>query len=250
MPSFTSSDGLRLSYRDEGYGYPIVLLHGLTADGEMNWEWTGLGPSLRDAGFRTLEPDARGHGLSDKPHDPRAYREDRFAADVSELLDAVAVESCALVGYSMGAMTALRTVPDDPRVALAVFGGIGADELRARDREPVALALEADDPVGATDPEGVEMREFADATGADRRALAALMRGRHNLPFELHRVAVPALLLIGADDVAAGDPVVVAEAMAECELAIVAGDHASALIDPAFKAALLAFLTTNTPPTT
>lgn len=248
MPSFTSSDGLTLSYRDEGSGYPVVLLHGLTADGEMNWEWTGLGPALREAGFRTIEPDARGHGRSDKPHDPLAYREDRFATDVSELLDVVAVESCAVVGYSMGAMTALRAVVHEPRAALAVFGGVGADELRARDREPVALALEADDPGSATDPEGIEMRAFAEATGADRHALAAVMRGRHNLPFELHRVAVPALLLIGADDVAAGDPVVVAEAMAECELAIVPGDHASALIDPAFKAALLAFLTTNRPP--
>jgi pimeloyl-ACP methyl ester carboxylesterase len=45
-------------------------LHGISADGRMNWEWTGIAPALRDAGFRTVAIDQRGHGKSDKPHDP------------------------------------------------------------------------------------------------------------------------------------------------------------------------------------
>ena len=44
---------------------------------------------LTAAGRRVIAPDARGHGRSEKPHDPSRYGEDRMARDLAVLLDVI-----------------------------------------------------------------------------------------------------------------------------------------------------------------
>ena len=59
MQFFTTSDGARIAYRDEGEGTPLVLLHGLMAHGGFFREQDELaGP------FRLIRVDLRGHGAS------------------------------------------------------------------------------------------------------------------------------------------------------------------------------------------
>lgn len=246
VATITAPDGIDLALFDEGEGPPVVLLHGLFASAQINWEWTGIGPRLRAAGFRTIAPDARGHGGSGKPLNPIAYGDDRFAADVSAVLDHLQLDRCALLGYSMGGLVALRTVPVEPRITAAVLGGIGVGDMLIADRELIADALEAEDPGSITDPIGREYREFADATGADRTALAAAQRGRWGHPFELARVDVPALVLTGEDDHLAGDPYELAIQLPQGEAATVPGDHASALLAPTFTEQAIAFLAEHT----
>ncbi len=173
-----AQDGTHIHYEVEGAGPTILLLHGISADGQMNWEWTGIAPALRDAGFRTVAIDQRGHGKSDKPHDPERYHDDLFAGDVSEVLDDLGVEQCVLMGYSMGAYMALRTAPREHRVHALVLGGIGDNAPKDWDRENVARALETDELSEDHQGEARAIREYADATGADRLALAAIQRGR------------------------------------------------------------------------
>jgi pimeloyl-ACP methyl ester carboxylesterase len=47
-------------------------------------------------------PDARGHGASDKPHDPESYYSALLAADIVAVLNDVGVEQTHFVDYSMG----------------------------------------------------------------------------------------------------------------------------------------------------
>ena len=242
MEHVLASDGVRITYRLDGTGPAVVLLHGISADGEMNWEWTGVAPALRAAGFRTIALDQRGHGRSDKPHDPGAYRDERFASDVRAVLDEVGLGRCGLVGYSMGAYMALRTIPIEPRVTAAVLGGIGDSAPNAREREAVARALEAPDGSRSPHREGRSIREYADATGADRRALAAIQRGRNDDPFDLEAIEVPVLVLAGEDDELAGGAAELADALDRSTFVSVPGDHASALIEPAFREAIVEFL--------
>jgi pimeloyl-ACP methyl ester carboxylesterase len=242
VPVLTSSDGLELFYRDGGDGPAVVMLHGLTADGEVNWEWTGIAPAVRTAGYRTLLLDQRGHGRSDQPTDPAFYDDDRFAADVSSLLDAAGVERCALVGYSMGALMTLRTVPREHRVVCAVLGGIGDRDLASLDREAIARGLEIDDPDEIDDPEARQFRDYADATGANRHALAALQRGRQRQPFDLEGITVPTLVIAGADDRLAGDPHGLAHLLPHGEGRTAAGDHTTALLEPSFGGDIVRFL--------
>jgi pimeloyl-ACP methyl ester carboxylesterase len=235
-------DGIRIHYTVDGVGYPVLLLHGISADGEMNWEWTGIAPALRAAGFRTVAIDQRGHGRSDKPHDAAAYADDRFAADVSAILDDSGIDDCALVGYSMGGYMALRTVPHEPRVSKLVLGGIGDTAPKAWDREAVAIALEADDVDDLPAGEPRSIREYADATGADRRALAAIQRGRADTPFAFEAITIPTLVVVGEDDDLAGDAAELAHALTDAQFVTVAGDHAGALIQPSLVEAIVNFL--------
>jgi pimeloyl-ACP methyl ester carboxylesterase len=246
MPVLTSPDGLPLFYRDDGDGPAVVLLHGLTADGEMNWEWTGVAPALRAGGFRTIALDLRGHGRSAKPTEPEAYRDERFVADVRALLDHLGIDRCGLVGYSLGSLVVLRVTPDEPRVVAVVLGGIGERDIHTTDHstdgETLARAMEIDDPDEIEDPEARGFREWADANGANRAALAALARGRRRDPFDLAAVTVPALVIAGADDHLAGDPFALAHRLPAGEGRCLAGDHTTALMDPSFGGEIVRFL--------
>ena len=86
---------------------PVVLHHGFVANADANWVATGVVEALTTAGRKVIAPDARGHGRSEKPHDPARYGEDRMARDLAVLLDTVDVPQIDLVGYSMGAIVSL-----------------------------------------------------------------------------------------------------------------------------------------------
>ncbi|MBO9630936.1 MAG: alpha/beta hydrolase [Shinella sp.] len=78
---------------------PLFLLHGYT---DSSRSWSLIEPYL--AGHRLVMPDLPGHGLSTAL--PRATLE-AFADDIIRLVDALGVERFAVIGHSMGAMTAL-----------------------------------------------------------------------------------------------------------------------------------------------
>ena len=98
---FTSSDGLRIAYDDEGSDTsrpPVVLHHGFAASGVLNWVAPGVVAALVGAGRRVVNVDARGHGRSDKPHDPSFYGEAKMADDVVTLIDTLGVDEIDLLG--------------------------------------------------------------------------------------------------------------------------------------------------------
>src|SRR2546421_10923256 len=100
VAAFASVDGTKLYYEEEGTGTPVVLLHGLSSSTKGNWQEPGIWAALVDVGKRVIGLDARGHGRSDKPHDPSAYRDHAMVRDVGALLDHLGLESTDLVGYS------------------------------------------------------------------------------------------------------------------------------------------------------
>src|SRR5215471_14295813 len=139
MPHFTAPDGTSLYYDDQGDGAVVLLLHGFVGDLNIDWFRSGILDRLLDEGYRTLGYDARGHGLSDKPHDLDAYAGDVLARDASALLDERGVTECFVVGFSMGARTALHLASFDDRVRAVVALGVGETSLR---RAPVPSGAE------------------------------------------------------------------------------------------------------------
>jgi pimeloyl-ACP methyl ester carboxylesterase len=89
MPDATN-DGVRIHYEREGNGPPLVLQHGFTGSLE-GWRDSGYVDALKSA-YELILIDARGHGRSDKPHDPAAYTLDKRAADVLAVLDDAGIE--------------------------------------------------------------------------------------------------------------------------------------------------------------
>ena len=67
---------------------PSLLVHGFGSSRMQNWKSTGWYGGLTEAGFSIVAMDCRGHGDSDKPHDPAAYGHDRMAEDVVAVMDA------------------------------------------------------------------------------------------------------------------------------------------------------------------
>jgi pimeloyl-ACP methyl ester carboxylesterase len=252
MQSFTTWDGIAIAYQEwgeEGPAPPVVLHHGFVADADANWVAPGVVEALVAAGRRVIAPDARGHGHSDKPHDPGVYGEQRMARDVAVLLDVIGAERIDLVGYSMGAVVALIVSSDERRVRRLVVGGIGSGiiecggvDRRAMSNESVIKALSAEDPSTLREPEAARLRAIADALGADREALVAQARSVYRGHIALGRITAPTLVLAGDLDPLAVRPEVLADAIPNATLKIVSGDHVAAIADPRFSALIVEFL--------
>ena len=58
--------------------------------------------------FDLLIVDARGHGLSGKPHDPTDYEDKTMARDVLAVMDDAGVKTSSFFGFSMGGRTGLE----------------------------------------------------------------------------------------------------------------------------------------------
>lgn len=249
---FTADDGVAIAYGEwgeENAGPPVILHHGFVADSHLNWVVPGVVDALVAANRRVLALDARGHGESDKPHDPAAYGEATMARDLIELANLVDARSYDLVGYSMGAIVALLVAAEDQRVRRLIVGGVGAGvvelggvDTRALPNDALVAALEVEDPSSIADPAASQFRAFADAIGADRRALAAQARVVHAKPIGLDRIHAPTLILVGEGDELAERPEVLAEAVPGAVLRKLRGDHMGVLGDPGFVPAIVAFL--------
>jgi pimeloyl-ACP methyl ester carboxylesterase len=249
--AFIASDGIEIRYSVFGgpKDRPVVLHHGFAADTRTNWIATGFVSALAEAGHCVVSLDARGHGQSEKPHDPAFYGEAAMARDLRQLLDRLSASSYDVVGYSMGAIVSLLVAATDVRVRRLVLGGIGAGAVElggvdTRVLSPASMvqALETEDPGAIADRLASEFRAFADAVGADRVALAAQARAVHAVPIAFGQIAARTLLLAGDDDPLSARPEVLVRAIPGAELQRLTGDHMSALLDPRFKEALVAFL--------
>jgi pimeloyl-ACP methyl ester carboxylesterase len=120
MP-YADNQGVRIHYRVEGNGPPLVLQHGFLQSIE-DWDEGGYSDALK--GFRLILVDARGHGASDKPHDPAFYLLDKRASDATAVLDALGVAKAHFWGYSMGGRIGFAMAKFAPeRIERLVIGG-------------------------------------------------------------------------------------------------------------------------------
>jgi pimeloyl-ACP methyl ester carboxylesterase len=78
----------------------VLLLHGFPDSHKL---WRYQVPALREAGYRTVAPDLRGFGQSDRPEPVEAYRLSASVADMLALLDALEVERAHVVCHDFGA---------------------------------------------------------------------------------------------------------------------------------------------------
>jgi len=241
------SDGVRLHYEIHGpeAGHPVVLVHGFASDYRLNWVGTRWQETLIREGFRIVGLDCRGHGKSEKPHEPAQYSIRTMAGDVLRLLDHLDLGSVAYLGYSMGARIGLEVVLESPRrVQRAVLGGIGRGGT-IRNADGVADAL-----LGATDggdPIAQSFYRFASARPAnDLVALAACFRGMHGneVPGRLAAIRTPILIVVGERDEIAGSGADLVELIPTARLFTLRGrDHMGAVPAREFKQAAVDFLT-------
>jgi pimeloyl-ACP methyl ester carboxylesterase len=241
------SDGVEIAYDVTGEGRPVLLIHGFASNARVNWLDTSWVRSLVQAGHQVIAYDNRGHGRSAKLYDPASYGATEMAEDGFRLLEHLEIPAAGVIGYSMGArLAALLAIAHPDRVSRAVLGGLAANMIHGLDgAEPIARALETDNPDTITDPSVRGFRTFAEQTHSDLKALAACMRGqRQPVPVEaLARIACPVLVVAGDADSIAGpvEPLVAAIPQAR-GLTLPGRDHMRAVGDRRFKQEVLSFL--------
>ena len=121
MPHFTSQDGLKLYYTDEGDGLPVLCLSGLTRNTR---DFDYVSPHLSDC--RLIKMDYRGRGQSEWAEDFMTYTVPVEVGDVITLLDHLGLEKVAILGTSRGGLVAMGlavTAPD--RIIGVAFNDIG-----------------------------------------------------------------------------------------------------------------------------
>jgi pimeloyl-ACP methyl ester carboxylesterase len=115
--------GHPVSYRCEGSGPVLVLIHGITSSSRT---WRSVMPRLAEH-YTVIAPDLLGHGRSAKPRGD--YSLGAYASGVRDLLMALDINSATVVGHSLGGGIAMQFAYQFPerleRLVLVDSGGLG-----------------------------------------------------------------------------------------------------------------------------
>jgi pimeloyl-ACP methyl ester carboxylesterase len=96
-------NGVGIEVDDRGEGTPVLLVHGWPDTHAM---WDAQVRALNDAGYRTIAPDLRGFGASDKPEAVEQYEIPLLVGDVLGVVDQLGVQSMHVIGHDWGAAIA------------------------------------------------------------------------------------------------------------------------------------------------
>jgi pimeloyl-ACP methyl ester carboxylesterase len=197
------ANGLEIGYDIRGAGPPLVALHGATSLGRE--DYAAQLPSLSKA-FLVHLPDARGHGRTRWDAATGGFRYDWLVDDLTAFVDALGLDSFHLIGFSMGAMTALQFGAHHPeRLRTLVVVGITTqreprasvgrrlmDPARILEREPEFAAALA------------RRHDAGQGPGAWQRLLPAIAADIAVQPLlapaDLHRIDCPAMVVCGDHD--------------------------------------------------
>ena len=241
---WTASDGVRLAYHEVGAGRPVILLHGLFSDAQMNWIKFGHAARIASEGFRVIMPDLRAHGESDKPHGEQFYPKGILARDLRELIAMLELAEYDLGGFSLGARTTVEAVGEGLRPRRAVLGGAGLEGLRnwKRRKDFFIEAIEMFDRVQRGDPHWLSI-QFMKSQKVDRVAAAQLLESFEDAFMSwLEAFTMPTLVVCGDQDDDNGSAEELANVLPNAVFEEVPGTHMSSVTKPELGEAIAAFL--------
>ena len=243
---WTASDGIQLAWHELGDGRPLVLLHGLFSDANMNWIRFGHAARIAAEGCRVIMPDLRGHGLSGKPHEPEHYPVGILARDLRELIAHLALTDFDLGGFSLGARTTVEGVGEGLRPRRAILGGAGLEGLRHWERRKNFFleAIELFDRVPRSDPHWLSI-QFMKSQKVDRVAAAQLLESFEDaFTSWLEKFTMPTLVVCGDQDDDNGSAEELANVLPNAVFREVPGTHMSSVTKPELGEAIAQFLST------
>ena len=247
------TEPFRMAYEDSADRVPLLLIHGFPLNNTL---WDLQVGDLCDIA-RIITPDLRGHGLSEPAEPPYAIGD--LADDCIRLLDDLGIDGPVVIGgLSMGGYVAFEICRKYPErvmglILAATKAGADSDEAKkARDAametaksegvEPIADGMLPKLLVPGAQENAPEMAAFVKRMMMETSvegvigALGA-MRDRPDSTPDLPTLAVPTLVIHGADDqlIPRAEAEAMAEALPEATLAI-AGDagHLPCLEQPEF----------------
>jgi pimeloyl-ACP methyl ester carboxylesterase len=187
-------------------GPALLLTHGYSATSAM------FGPNLAAlaAGHRVVTWDLRGHGRSAYPTDPAAYSAANALADMAALLAELGADRAVLGGHSLGGYLSLSfalTFPDRVAALVLIGTGPGYRNDAARDdwnrrAHATAARLTERGLGGIGSSAELHSDEHRDASGLIRAATQTLTQRDATVIDGLPSIAVPTLVVVGAEDTA------------------------------------------------
>jgi pimeloyl-ACP methyl ester carboxylesterase len=196
------ANGLEIGYDLEGAGPPLVLLHGATSLARE--DFAAQLPSMTKA-FLVHMPDARGHGRT-RWDAGQGFAYDWLVDDLTAFVDALGLDSFHLLGFSMGAMTALQFGARAPE-RLRTLVVVGITTLR-EPRASVGRRLMDPERILAHEPDFAatlaRRHDAGQGVSAWQRLLPAIATDIAAQPLltpaELHRIDCPAMVVCGDRD--------------------------------------------------
>ncbi|MCU1453163.1 MAG: putative hydrolase [Acidimicrobiales bacterium] len=263
MPATAASDGTQIAYDVFGRpdGEPLLLVHGLGADAR-GWIMQRRALAAR---FRCIAVDNRGVGRSDRP--PGPYEIETMATDALAALDAAGVASAHVLGASMGGIISQAIAVRHPERVRSLVLACTACQHQPWRRDLLAEWAEQAVTVGMPELVRRNLRWLVGprslrrlwpaisilgplAMSVPAHAFVAQLEGilamDDSLRGELAGVDVPALVLVGSQDVLTtlGDSEEVASLIPGAELAVVRGGAHLFMVEHAreFNRTVLDFL--------
>jgi len=241
---FTAPDGERIAWHERGEGRPVLLLHGLFSNAFTNWVRFGHAEALAAKSLRAIMPDHRAHGESAKPHDAAAYPRDILTTDALALVEHLGLTDYDLVGYSLGARTAVRMVTRGARPRRLALAGMGLEGL-------LGTTGRADHFRDILENLGKHERgsrkwmaeAFLKTTKGDPQALLPLLDSwEHVSEADLAGVTMPTLVVAGAEDQDNGSAPELARRLPDARYAEIPGGHMSSVTKAELGEEIAAFL--------
>lgn len=237
------SDGVNIHYTDEGSGEAVILVHGYTANADLNWRLPGLHKKLAQD-FRVITMDVRGHGRSDKPHEAPQYGIE-MVHDVQRLMDHLKLDKAHLVGYSMGGFIVLKFMAMYPERLISAMP-CGAAWMPPGDPlEALAVTIH-DGLMGANVSVFAPLQRAVLGLVMDLTALGALAQSFKELAVpasDLAKVTIPVMAVKGGKEevvLGGGD---LRSALPQYEETIIPGGrHNSVIFYTGFHDAIVGFL--------
>ncbi len=202
------NNGIKIYYKVEGKGTPIVMLHGFEGD-IKGWYRISYVDSLKKD-YQLILVNLRAHGRSDKPHESEAYTMKLLTSDIIAVMDDLKLEKAHFWGYSMGGHIGFGLTKYYPeRFFSFILGGISPQDVEEElqleiDNYSKAFKGGLDTYLSYYKKSGVEitteMKEEID--NYDFKALYAFFRGDifHGHEEHLPQLEVPILLYVGEED--------------------------------------------------
>ncbi len=197
-------DGVNIHYEAHGGGPAILLSHGYSATCRM---WDGQIAAFKDR-YKVIVWDMRGHGESDYPTDAAAYSEALTVGDMAAILDACGETRAIIGGLSLGGYMTMAfhlRHPERCRALMLFDTGPGFKKSEAREAWNQRARARGDDldarglaALGTSDE--VRMSQHRSASGLAGAARGMLAQENDGVIQSLEKIAVPTLVLVGAND--------------------------------------------------
>lgn len=239
-----ASDGVELAWHECGEGRPVVLLHGLFSDANMNWIKFGHAARIAAEGFRVIMPDLRAHGMSGRPHGADHYPKGVLARDLREFIAHLELTDFDLGGFSLGARTTVEGVGEGLRPRRTVLGGAGLEGLRNWEQRKTFFleAIAMFDRVQRGDPHWLSI-QFMKSQKVDRVAAELLLNSFADAFLDwLEAFTMPTLVVCGSEDDDNGSAEELANILPDARFEEVPGTHMSSVTKPEFGEAIARFL--------